>query len=105
MKKILLALLAVALVGICSSSAEAGWRYRWAPRRFYAPPVVVRPHYVAPVYVARPVYVAPPVPFVAPVYRYHSYYGPTSVQVRSGSYYYPGGVRVRTPGFGLSISY
>ena len=110
MKKVLLALLAVTLLGVGTTSAQAGW---WRYRRAFVPvaPVVVRPAYVAPVYVARPVYVAPPIvtgPIVVPsrpIYRYNSYYAPTSVQVRRGSYYYPGGVQVRTPGLGLSISY
>jgi hypothetical protein len=101
MKKVMLALVALVVVGMFAVPAEAG-RWRW--RRAYAPPVVVRP-YVAPVYVARPTYVVPPVVvarpvFTAPAYRY---YGPSSVYV--GRSYYGGGVQVRTPGFGLRISY
>lgn len=100
MKKLMLALVAVSMIGMFASTAEAG-RWRW--RRSYYPPVVVRP-YVAPVYVSRPVVVAPRPVYVAPspvIYR--QYYSPTSVYVRSG--YYGGGVRVNTPGFGLHISY
>ncbi len=110
MKNILLGTAAFLLVAMVANSAQAGWRYyRWRPLAPVAP-VVVRPAYVAPVYVARPVYVAPPVmvpPIVVPqrVYHYGGYYGPTSVQVRSGSYYYPGRVQVHTPGVGLSISF
>ena len=107
MKKIILALAAVAMVGVCTASAEAGRWGRVARRAYYAP-VVVRPRYVAPVVVARPVYVAPRVYVAPPVYRVrpaYNYYGPGSVYVRGGGAYYGGAVRVRTPGFGLSISY
>ena len=102
MKKVMLALMAVAMLGACTAAAEAGW-FRRAARRSYYAPVVVRPHYVAPVYVARPVYVAPPVYVARPAYRYYG--APAGVYVRGGGYYSGGGVRVHTPGFGLSISY
>lgn len=51
MKKVILAMVAVAVVGFCSTSAEAGHRYarRVVRGRVYAPVVRVRPRYVAPV--------------------------------------------------------
>jgi len=108
MKKVILAVAAIAMLSVCTSSADAGWRrYRRAVvGPVVAPvvaPVVVRP-YVAPVYVARPTYVVPPVVVPRPVYTYGSYYGPTRVRVRSVPVY-GGGVRIQTRGFGLNISY
>jgi hypothetical protein len=101
MKKILLAIVAVTLVGITVSKAEAGrWgygrpivSYGWARP---IGPVVVAPRYYRPAYVARPFYYGP----------YYDGYAPwrTGVIVRGG-YYGGGGVIVRTPGFGLDIRY
>ena len=97
MKKVLLALAVVAIIGMSVSTAEAG---RGRYRRGYVtygravPVVTVRPRYYAPVYVARP---------YGPVY---GYYGPrTGVYVRSGGYYRGGGVIVNTPGFGLNLRF
>ncbi len=115
MKRVMLALIAVAVVGTFAASAEAGGRYRRAVRRAYYAPVVVRPRYVAPVhvhvarpvvvarpvYVPRRVYVAPPVFVARPVYSYGI---PAPVHVPYGAYY-GGGVHVHTPGLGLHISY
>ncbi len=102
MKKLFLALVAVAVVGLCTTSAEAGWRYgRRAVR--YAPVVRVAPRYVAPVIgpVVGPVVVRRP----AYIYDYPYYRAPVSVIVGGGGYYYGGGVRVRVPGFGLDVRY
>jgi hypothetical protein len=105
MKKILLAIVAVALVGMAVSKAEAGrWGYG-RPAVAYGwvrplGPVVVAPRYYRPAYVARPLYYAP---YAAP-YGYG--YAPwrTGVVVQQ-DYYGGGGVIVRTPGFGLNIRY
>jgi len=99
MKKVLLVLVVVGMLGACTASAEAGWRYRWGVRRPFVAPVVVRPRVVAPVVVRRPVFVAPPVHVVRPVVPF---FGPAVVPVRS---FYGGGVHVQSPGFGLHISY
>ncbi len=103
MKKVILAMVAVAVVGFCSTSAEAGHRYarRVVRGRVYAPVVRVRPRYVAPV-------VAPVAPVIvrrpAYIYDYGLYRAP-SVIVGPRGYYYGSGVHVRVPGFGLDIRY
>ncbi len=100
MKKMVLVLAAVAVVGFCTPSAEAGRYYRRAVRGVRVAPVVrVRPVYVAPV--VRPVYVQRP----AYIYDYGYYRPRTSVIVGGGPYYYGGGVQVRVPGFGLNVRY
>ncbi len=109
MKKVMLALAVVSIVGACTATSEAGWRYRRAVRASYFAPVVVAPRYVAPapIVVARPI-LAPPIlaPRVYVPRPYYSYFGaPAGVFVRGGGYYYGGSVQVHTPGLGLSISY
>ncbi|MHB0955229.1 MAG: hypothetical protein ACYC0X_02515 [Pirellulaceae bacterium] len=100
MKKILLTLLAVALLVMTASTAEAD-RWRRGRPGFYrplGPPVRVVPRYygpVYPVYPARPYYVRP--------YGYDYYGLGPRVYVPGG--YYGGEVLLRTPGFGLSIGY
>jgi hypothetical protein len=100
MKKIMLAFVAVALVAMTVSTAEAGrWRYG-RPIGSYGwvrpvGPVIVAPRYYRPVYVARPYYDG--------LYRYG--YGAPRTGVFVQGDYYGGGVIVRTPGFGLNIGY
>ena len=102
MKKILLAIVAMTLVGMTVSKAEAGrWgygrpvvSYGWARPMG---PVVVAPRYYRPAYVARPTYYYGPYRYGYPALR-------TGVFVQ-GDYYGGGGVIVRTPGFGLNIRY
>ena len=102
MKKILLAIVAMSLVGMTVSKAEAG---RWGYGRpvvsygWVRPigPVVVAPRYYRPAYVARPTYYYGPYRYGYPALR-------TGVFVQ-GDYYGGGGVIVRTPGFGLNIRY
>ncbi len=106
MKKVILALVAVAVVGWCTASAEAGHRYgRRAVRTAWYPPVVrVQPRFVAPVVVpvARPM--VAPVIVRRPAYYYDPflYRGP-SIFVGGG--YHGSGVHVRVPGFGLDVRY
>jgi hypothetical protein len=105
MKKIMLALLATALLATTVSTAEAAGRWRYVrPAVVYRPavrvaPVRVVPRYVGPVlplYTARPYYVSP--------YRYN-YFAPGAGVIVDRGYYRGGGVIVRTPGFGLNIGY
>lgn len=110
LKRLLLAAVAMTLVAVTVSQAEAGrWGYgRPVPGYGWVrpvPPVVVAPRYYRPVYVAPPL-IAPPI-YRPPIYRGPYYYGygprPAGVVVRGG--YYGGGVIVRTPGFGLNVRY
>lgn len=51
MKRMLLTLLVLLVLGVATSSASAGWRHRYRaayPYRAYYPAVVVAPAYVAP---------------------------------------------------------
>ena len=102
MKKVMLGLIAAALVAMAVSTAEAGrWgygrpvvSYGWA--RPVGPVVRVAPRYYGPRYAARPYYYGP--------YRYGYVVPRTGVFVQ-GDYSGGGGVIVRTPGFGLNIRY
>lgn len=107
MKQFLIAAVAMTLVAVTVSQAEAGrWGYgRLVPGYGWVrpvPPVVVAPRYYRPVYVAPPIIAAPII--APPIYGgpyYHYGYGPRPARVVVRGGYYGGGMIVRTPGFGL----